>query len=54
MSPLALQVVRGEVYSARLDPSEGSEMRKTRPVVIVSNDTDFDRVDFLTRWKPGP
>lgn len=21
---------------------------------IASNDADFDRVDFLTRWKPGP
>ncbi|NMA27603.1 MAG: type II toxin-antitoxin system PemK/MazF family toxin [Burkholderiales bacterium] len=33
-------VLRGEVYTARLDPTEGSEMRKTRPVVIVSNDID--------------
>lgn len=29
---------RFEVWLARLDPSEGSEMRKTRPVVIVSPD----------------
>ncbi len=27
---------RFEVWLARLDPAEGSEMRKTRPVVIVS------------------
>ena len=27
-----------EVWLARLDPGEGSEMRKTRPVVIVSPD----------------
>jgi mRNA interferase MazF len=29
---------RGEIYWARLDPVEGSEMRKTRPCVIVSRD----------------
>ena len=28
---------RGDVYYANLDPSRGSEMQKTRPVVIVSN-----------------
>ena len=28
---------RGDVYYANLDPSQGSEMQKTRPVVIVSN-----------------
>jgi mRNA interferase MazF len=30
---------RGEVYWARLDPVVGSEIGKTRPVVIVQNDT---------------
>ena len=29
---------RYEVYLARLDPVEGTEMGKTRPVVIVSDD----------------
>ena len=29
---------RGEVYWANLDPAVGSEMTKTRPVVIISND----------------
>ena len=29
---------RFEVWLTRLDPTEGSEMRKTRPVVIVSPD----------------
>ncbi len=27
---------RGEIYWARLDPVEGSEMSKTRPCVVVS------------------
>lgn len=35
-----LVVVRGEVLTARLDPTEGSEMRKCRPVLIISNDID--------------
>lgn len=29
---------RGDVFLARLDPSEGSEQAGTRPVVIVSRD----------------
>ena len=28
---------RGDVFYADLDPAQGSETRKTRPVVIVSN-----------------
>ncbi len=35
---------RFEVWLARLDPVEGSEMRKTRPVVIVSPDEMNDRL----------
>lgn len=40
MSPGFLVVSRGEIYTARLDPTEGSELQKTRPVLIVSNDID--------------
>ncbi len=29
---------RGEVWVARLDPTQGDEIRKTRPVVVVSSD----------------
>jgi mRNA interferase MazF len=32
------QPLRGEVHLVRLDPTEGSEIRKTRPCVIVSPD----------------
>jgi mRNA-degrading endonuclease toxin of MazEF toxin-antitoxin module len=32
------EVLRGEVYWGRLDPVIGSEMAKTRPVLIVQND----------------
>jgi mRNA interferase MazF len=31
--------VRGDLFSARLDPTEGSEQAGTRPVVIVSRDS---------------
>lgn len=30
---------RGDVFSARLDPTEGSEQAGTRPVIIVSRDS---------------
>ena len=29
---------RGEIFFAVLDPTRGSEVQKTRPVIIVSND----------------
>ena len=29
---------RGEVYWVRLDPTEGVEIRKTQPAIIISND----------------
>ncbi len=37
---------RGAVVTVRLDPTEGREIRKTRPAVIVSNDVacKFDAV----------
>lgn len=31
--------VRGDVFSARLDPTEGSEQAGTRPVIVVSRDS---------------
>lgn len=33
-------VRRGEVYLVELDPTRGSEIKKTRPAVIVQNDVD--------------
>jgi mRNA interferase MazF len=35
---------RFEVWLVRLDPAEGSEMRKTRPAVILSPDEMNDRL----------
>lgn len=33
-----MNIRRGEIYLAALDPVVGKEIRKTRPAVIVSND----------------
>ena len=30
---------RGDVYWVALDPARGTEMRKTRPAVVISNDS---------------
>jgi len=35
---------RGEVWYVRLDPAEGSEANKTRPCIIVSNDSSNNSV----------
>jgi mRNA interferase MazF len=33
-----MNIKRGEIYLAALDPALGREISKTRPVVVVSND----------------
>ena len=33
-------IKRGSIWLANLDPTVGGEIRKTRPVVVVSNDTN--------------
>jgi mRNA interferase MazF len=37
--PTLPKPVRGDVFSARLDPTEGSEQAGTRPVVVISRDS---------------
>lgn len=37
--PVLPKPVRGDVFSARLDPTEESEQSGTRPVVVVSRDS---------------
>lgn len=39
---------RGEIYFAVLDPTIGSEVRKRRPVLIVSNDGNNRANDTIT------
>ena len=51
---------RGEVWWVRLDPSQGSEIAKTRPCVVVSADAINERrrtvvvVPFSTSPTPHP
>jgi len=46
---------RGEVWLVNLDPTQGAEMRKTRPAVIVSSDLvgvlPLRVIVPLTDWK---
>jgi len=42
-------VRRGEIVTVSLDPARGSEARKTRPAVIVSNDAANATADRLGR-----
>jgi mRNA interferase MazF len=52
-------VKRGEVWLARLDPTEGREIQKTRPCVIVSPPEIHDHLDIVmaapmtTRSRPA-
>jgi len=39
---------RGEIYFANLDPTIGSEIRKKRPVLIVSNDANNRTNSLIT------
>ena len=38
--PRVTVVKRGDVYLVELDPTRGSELKKTRPAVIIQNDID--------------
>jgi len=38
--PRVAVVKRGDVYIVELDPTRGSELKKTRPAVIIQNDVD--------------
>lgn len=39
MAKTITNVLRGEVYLVRFDPVEGSEVGKTRPALVLQNDT---------------
>jgi mRNA interferase MazF len=53
-------VARGEVWLARLDPTEGREIRKTRPCVVISPSELHDFLDVViiapmtTGSRPAP
>ena len=50
-----MKVSRGEIWLINLDPTVGAEIRKTRPVVVVSSDAvgalPIKLVAPLTEWK---
>jgi mRNA interferase MazF len=39
LKPVLPKPVRGDIFSARLDPTEGSEQAGTRPVIVLSRDS---------------
>lgn len=39
---------RGEIYFANLDPTVGTEIKKNRPVLIISNDANNSAADTVT------
>jgi mRNA interferase MazF len=48
---MTITLRRGDVVLVRLDPSEGREIRKTRPAVVVSNDVAC-RLDAVIQVVP--
>jgi len=50
-----MKIKRGEIWSVNLDPTLGAEIRKTRPVIVVSSDAvgalPIKLVAPLTEWK---
>ncbi len=50
-----MQISRGEIRLVSLDPTIGAEIRKTRPVIVVSSDAigvlPIKLVAPLTEWK---
>jgi len=45
---MELMMRRGEIYFCNLDPTIGSEIKKTRPVIIVSNNASNKASNLLT------
>src|SRR5205085_11517412 len=43
-----MNIKRGNIYLANLNPTLGSEINKTRPVVVVSNDLNNEYNNIIT------
>lgn len=41
-------IKRGDIYWVKLDPIEGSEIGKTRPAIVISNDINNELADTVT------
>ena len=53
---MTINALRGEIWDVRFDPSEGDEIRKVRPAVIVNN-AGVGRMQLrivvpITGWQP--
>lgn len=50
-----MNISRGEIWLVNLDPTVGAEIRKTRPVVVVSSDAigklPIKLIAPLTEWR---
>lgn len=42
------QIKRGQIYWVKLDPSIGSEIKKTRPCLIISNDRNNEYSNVIS------
>jgi len=57
MTTTNLRIQRGEIWEVRFDPSEGDEIRKTRPAVVI-NVPYARRIQLrivvpITGWQPN-
>lgn len=43
-----MKISRGDIFLANLDPTVGREIKKTRPVVVVSNDVNNTYAGTIT------
>jgi len=41
-------IQRGQIYWTQLDPTIGSEIKKTRPALVISNNASNKSVDTIT------
>ena len=46
--PVTGLIKRRDIYWVKLDPTEGSEIGKTRPAVVISNDINNELADTIT------
>lgn len=50
-----MSIIRGDIWIVNLDPTLGSEIKKSRPVIVVSSDAvgilPIKLVAPLTEWK---
>ncbi len=43
-----MKIFRGDIFLAQLDPTVGREIKKTRPVVVVSNNSNNEMAGTVT------